>query len=83
MSNVTLLSMPKPHLIFKNCPRATILLMYIIIIHELKNIYSCSHVKMDFTLVDFVIFKSPLRYISFYEMTWKLAVMVHQHVIKI
>jgi hypothetical protein len=40
-------------------------------------------VKMDFTnLVHFVTLKSPLKYISCYETTWKLPFMVNQHVIE-
>jgi hypothetical protein len=34
-------------------------------------------------LVHFGIFNNPLKYISFYETTWKFAFMVHQNVIEI
>jgi hypothetical protein len=43
-----------------------------------------SHAKMNFKkLVHFGVFNNPLKYISFYETTWKLAFMVHRDVIEI
>ncbi len=49
----------------------------------MKKKMSHSHIKMNITkLMHFVTFKSPLKYISCYEMTWKLAFVVHQHVIE-
>ncbi len=40
--------------------------------------------KMDFgNLTNSGAFKSPLEYILFYEITWKLVFMVHQYGIKI
>ncbi len=48
-----------------------------------KTLKFHSHVKMDIMkLVHFATFRSPLKYISLYEMAWKLAFMVHQHVIE-
>ncbi len=60
-----------------------VLHMYVIIVLGKKIIKFHSHVRMDIMkLVHFVTFRSPLKYISCYEMAWKLALIVHQHVIE-
>jgi hypothetical protein len=42
-----------------------------------------SNAKMNFRkLVHSGAFKSSLKYISCYEMAWKLAFMVHEHIIE-
>jgi len=60
-----------------------VLRMYIIIVPEEEKIKFQSHFKMDIIkLVHSATFRSPLKYISCYEMAWKLAFMIHQHVIE-
>jgi hypothetical protein len=42
-----------------------------------------SHAKMELRkLLHSKAFKSPLKYVSWYEMPWKLAFMVYQHIIE-
>jgi hypothetical protein len=67
----------------KNWLRETILLMFIFIVNEYNFLTHHFNSKMNFKRqVHYGAFKSTLKFVSCYEMVWKLAFMIHQHVIE-